>query len=92
MKIYLLSLAALALAVPANAAPNFFDDFEGGVNSGVWTKWSGSSELLQTSSDHNITPGGSQSARAFAADPTDYNAYADFGAWGGFLSAEVYLF
>lgn len=92
MKIYLLSLAALALAVPANAVPNFFDDFEGGV-SGVWSVWpGGSQEKLQSSSNHNITPGGSKSARAFEADPTAYNAYADFGSWGGFLYAEVFIF
>lgn len=93
LKIYLLSLAALALAVPANAVPNFFDDFEGGVSGSVWTKWTGGSqEILQSSSNHNITPGGSKSARAFEADPTAYNAYADFGAWGGFLAAEVYIY
>lgn len=86
-------IAAVAFAAPAGAQPAFFDDFEGGVNGSVWSAWTGGSqEVLQGDSSHNITPGGSASARAFAADPTAYSAYADFGTFDGFVRAEVNLF
>ena len=75
----------------ASADPNFFDDFENGVggtpnqglvigspnNSG--TTVNGINNRLTTSSDHNITPAGVNSARAFASDPAAWNAYSDFG-------------
>jgi hypothetical protein len=74
-------------------AVSFFDDFESNVQATVWAKWPGSNqEILQTSTDHNHTLGGSKSARAFQADPTAYNAYHDFGATADFVRAEVYLF
>ena len=83
---------ALWCAAPALAVP-FFDDFETGVNGSVWTKWTGDfQELLQTDSSHNITLGGSQAARAHAADPTAYTGFADFGATGDFVRANVYVF
>jgi hypothetical protein len=92
MKIVLPILCVALLCTPAAALP-FSDDFEGGVNSAVWTKWSGANqEILQTDGSHNITPGGLLSARAHAADPTGYSAFADFGAHGGPLRADVYLF
>lgn len=87
------SLFVAALCVPALAAPNFFDDFENGVQGSIWSKWTGGSqEILQTSTNHNYTPGGSKSAQAHPADPTGYSAYADFGTTDGFVRAEVYVF
>jgi len=92
-RLSILALFAVAIAAQPALAVSFFDDFEGGVSGSVWTKWTGSSqEILQTSNSHNITLGGTQSARAFEADPTAYNAYADFGATSGFVRAEVYVF
>jgi hypothetical protein len=80
-----------ALVGPARAA--LFDDFEAGVQGAIWTKWPGSNqEILQTSTSHNHTLGGSKSALEVTADPTAYNAYADFGSTAGFVRAEVYLF
>lgn len=97
MRVFLAGVAlASLLATQAWALP-FSDDFESGVNGGVWTKWTGSDqEILQTDSSHNHTPAGSKAARAFEADPTAYNAYADFGTTpvpaGQVLRADVYLF
>lgn len=95
-------------AVPALAQPNFFDDFEAGVGgTNTWYNWnkggatpdpwpppnpSGINNLITTSTDHNITPAGSKSARVSSSDPAAWNGYSDFGAWGGTLKAEVYLF
>ena len=95
----------LACAGVASAALPFFDDFEAGVNgTNTWYNWrsspdtwpppnpSGINNLLQTSSDHNITVGGSKSAKAVASDPAAWNAYSDFGAQSGNLRADVWVF
>lgn len=99
--------AAVLLSVTAMAvgAPNFFDDFEAGVGgTNAWYTWNGGGDpwppptpsginnLLATSDNHNHTPAGAQSARAFASDPAAWNGYSDFGADGGSLSVETYLF
>jgi hypothetical protein len=81
------------LAGPAKAV-SFFDDFESNVQSSVWQPWTtgGNDNLLATSTDHNITLGGSKSARAFASDPAAWNGWADFGATGDKIRADVYLY
>jgi hypothetical protein len=97
-------LAALACAAQvlvaldfssARAVP-FFADFETGVSrsesGGTWTKFPGGTEYLLGDHSHNHTPGGSQSARAYEANPWIYNSYADFGTTAGSLRATVYLF
>ena len=92
-RLMLLFLFILAVSAQPALAVSFFDDFEGGVSGSVWTKWTGGSqELLQTSNSHNFTPAGSQSALAVQADPTAFNAYADFGSTAGFVRAQVYVF
>lgn len=74
----------------------FYDAFEHGVShdtsGGAWSKYPNATEYLQGDSSHNHTPGGSQSARAWEADPYVYNSYADFGATDHGLKATVYLF
>jgi hypothetical protein len=95
-----------ALAVPgtASAAPNFFDDFENGVG-GTPNQWqvigsannsgttlSGINNRLVTSSDHNITPSGVNSAKGFASDPAAWNAYSDFGTTTGAFTASVWMY
>lgn len=86
-------LAMLLVAGMAQAAPNFFDDFENGVQGSIWSKWTGSNqEILQTSTSHNHTPAGSKGALAWSADPTGYSAYADFGSTAEMVRAEVYVF
>lgn len=93
MRITLAALCVALLCAAPASAELLFDDFEGGVSGSVWTKWSGANqEILQTDGSHNITLGGSLSARAHAADPTGYSAFADFGANGGRLEADVALF
>lgn len=91
---HILSVVVLCtLVVPAMAAPNFFDNFENGVQGSIWAKWSGSNqEILQSDPSHNLTPGGSKAARAVSADPAAYSAYADFGSTNGFVRAQVYVF
>ncbi|MCC6484507.1 MAG: PEP-CTERM sorting domain-containing protein [Armatimonadetes bacterium] len=91
----LAAVAAMAICAAgiAPASANFSDNFEGGVNGSVWTKWTGSSqEILQSSDSHNHTSGGSKSALAWQADPTAYSAYADFGSTDGFVRADVWVF
>lgn len=96
--------AALMLSAPVLAAPNFFDDFENGVGgtphqwqvlgsaNGSGTTLSGNNNRLTTSSDHNITPAGTNSARAHASDPAAWNAYADFGTTPGAFTASVWMY
>lgn len=87
------AMLALVGASVAAAVPNFHDNFENGVLGSVWTVWPGSNQdLLTTSTDHNHTPGGSQSARAFASDPAAWNAYADFGSTSGSVYADAWVF
>ena len=85
------------------APPNFFDDFENGVGGDiVWTPWGGTpgtsttpvgnNNLVTTSNNHNHTPGGVNSARAFEADPAAWNGYADFGATPDSLVATAWVF
>jgi hypothetical protein len=100
----LLVFAVSAILVsPALAAPNLYDDFENGVGGDIvyapWGNVSGDStspnginNLIATSSSHNHTPGGSQSARVWASDPAAWNGYTDFGATAGAVRAEVYVF
>jgi hypothetical protein len=93
MKVSLFIAALCVAATPVLATTSFFDDFENGVRGSIWTKWTGSSqEILQTSTSHNHTAGGSQSALGWQADPTGYSAYADFGTTADFVRAEVYVF
>lgn len=97
MKVFLASVGLAVLFAAQSWALPFSDNFESGVSGSTWTKWTGSDqEILQTDSSHNHTPAGSQAARAFEADPTAYNAYADFGTTpvptGQVLRADVYLF
>jgi hypothetical protein len=93
MRIVLPIVCVVFLCAPQASALPFSDDFEGGVNGSVWTKWTGDfQEILQTDGSHNITPSGSLAARAHSADPTAYSAFADFGAHGGPLHADVYVF
>jgi hypothetical protein len=93
-----------AMTGSAQAAPNFFDDFENGVG-GTPNQWqvigsannsgttlSGINNRLATSNSHNFTPGGINSARAFASDPAAWNAYSDFGSTTGGIYAEVWMF
>jgi hypothetical protein len=93
-------LAALCLATlfaaPASALM-FLDDFEAGVQGTVWTPWppaypSGINNLVTTDVANNHSPGGTQSARAWEADPAAWNGYADFGATSGSIRADVYLY
>lgn len=93
MKLAVAMMAVAFAGAPALAATYFYDDFEAGVQSSVWTKWTGSGqEILQTSTSHNHTPGGTTSALAWQADPTGYSAYADFGSTADFVRAEVYVY
>lgn len=98
MKLVLRSSVVYALLSLASVQGQtlFYDDFEHGVShgpsGGTWTKYPGATEYLQGDSSHNHTPGGSQSARAWEADPYVYNSYADFGATSAGLKATVYLF
>jgi hypothetical protein len=93
MRVTFAVLCAVLLSTAPASAYIFSDDFESGVSGSVWTKWSGSNqEILQTDGSHNITPAGALSARAHAADPTGYSAFADFGANSGPLRADVYVF
>src|SRR5262245_21362087 len=101
-----MKLAALACAAQVLVALGFsraqaaavFADFENGVSrsgdgsGGIWTKFPGGTEYLLGDHSHNHTPGGSQAARAWEANPWIYNSYADFGATAGSLRATVYLF
>jgi hypothetical protein len=99
-RILTVACAAVFLhAATASAVPNFSDTFEPptGVSGAVWTPWSpaapaGINNLVITSSSHNITPGGSQSAQANASDPAAWNGYADFGAYDGYIQSSVYVF
>ena len=63
-----------------------------GSANGSGTTLSGINNRLTTSSDHNITPSGVNSARAFASDPAAWNAYADFGTTAGAFRASVWMF
>jgi len=94
IRIAVATLCLVALCASPAWAVSFFDDFEAGVSGSVWTPWTASqpNNLLSTSDAHNITSGGSQSARAFASDPAAWNGYADFGASGDYLRAEVYIY
>lgn len=105
MKMLIVALTVAGLGSTLVAAPNFHDDFEAGVGgTNTWYNWnsgsdrwpppnpSGINNLLSTSDSHNHTPGGSQSARAWASDPAAWNAYSDFGADSGTIHAEAWLF
>lgn len=105
MKSLLISILTIVVfSGAAFAVPSFFDDFEAGVGgTNTWYNWaggatwpppnpSGINNLLITSDNHNHTPGGSKSARANASDPAAWNAYSDFGAYGGSIVASVWLF
>ncbi|MBI4578207.1 MAG: PEP-CTERM sorting domain-containing protein [Planctomycetes bacterium] len=106
MRPVLLSMAALAcLSAAVVAAPNFHDDFEAGVGgTNTWYNWrsspdpwpppnpSGINNLLTTSTDHNHTPAGTKSARAWESDPAAWNAYSDFGADSGTIHTDAWLF
>ena len=104
MRIVLLALCvALASAAPASAY-KLFDNFENGVGgtphqwqvltsaNGSGSTLNGINNRLTTSSDHNITPAGVNSARAFASDPAAWNAYADFGTTLGKFEASVWMY
>lgn len=97
MKVFITGIAIMAcLSMTASAAPSFFDDFEAGVGGTyTWTAWSPgppANNVPTTSTDHNHTPGGQYSAKTPQSDPAGWVAYADFGAYGGTLYAEAYLY
>jgi hypothetical protein len=86
--------AALLYAAPASAYI-FSDTFDPhGVQGSVWRPWTtgGIDNLVTTDNSHNITPGGSLSARVHASDPAAWNGWADFGAQNGPIRADVYVF
>ncbi len=85
-----------ALAAPASAA-FFSDNFENGVRGSVWAPWppanpSGINNLVTTDTTNNHTLGGTQSARAWEADPAAWNGYADFGATAVSIRADAYVY
>lgn len=91
MKSHLIACVLFAvLALPAQAQPGFFDDFEPtGVDHGLWPKWPEATEALQTGGAHVRSP--THSARAIEADPHGYASYRDFGATSGAVYAEVWV-
>jgi hypothetical protein len=92
----LLTTGFIAWMTSSSFATFFYENFENGVShspdGGTWTKYPGATEYLQSSTNHNHTPGGSHSALAVEADPYVYNSYADFAATAGGVKATVYLF
>lgn len=99
MKVLTITLIAFVLLSMTDVAPAavlFADDFENGVrrntSGGPWHRYGNAIEWLQFGSSHNHTPGGSQGARAWEANPHVYNSYADFGATGDAIEATVYLY
>lgn len=103
MRVALAALCvALLTAAPARAVI-FFDDFENGVGgthtwqvigslNGSGTTLDGINNRLTTDNSKNITPSGTNSARAFASDPAAWNAYADFGTTAGAFQASVWMY
>jgi len=95
-------VVALALTMPAMAAPNLYDDFENGVGGDiVYAPWgnvsgdpttpNGINNLVTTATnEHSVS--GIRSARVWASDPAAWNGYTDFGATAGFVRAEVWVF
>lgn len=98
------SCAIVALLAAPAAAQSFYDDFENGVGgtphqwqvissaNGSGTTLAGINNRLTTDNTKNITPAGTNSARAFASDPAAWNAYADFGITSGAFRASVWMF
>ncbi len=91
----------LLLVGPVQALTLFSDDFENGVGGDiVWAPWgnvsgeshtpNGFNNLVTTDTSHALS--GTHSARAWEADPADWNGFADFGATGAGLRATVYLY
>src|SRR5262249_40605257 len=74
------------------AGPNFVDNFDSGVNSPPWFAWGPSpgQNLLLSSTSHSLS--GTMSAFQPNADPAGWNAYADFGATTGAVTATVWQY
>ena len=91
------ALAAFVLAVPAQAAPIFFDNFdncfhgEPGLVGWVWPKWPNATDHMNAWNNHNHTPGGTTSIRQDPEDPATLANYHDFGAAAVAVTATAWL-
>ena len=92
------ALAAFLLAAPVQAAPLFFDNFdnsfpsEPGLPGTIWPNWPTANDHLNSSQNHNHTPGGTTSVRQDPEDPATLANYHDFGAAAVAVIATAWLF
>ena len=91
----------LLLVSRVEAQTLFYDGFDNSVGGNIiWSPWgnvsgdpttpNGKYNLVTTDSSHALS--GTQSRRAWEADPAVWDGYSDFGATDAGLKATVYLF
>jgi hypothetical protein len=81
---------SFALALASTAAPTFFDNFESGLNGGVWPTWPSATDHLNSSNNRSHA-GGTLSVRQDPQDPATLANYHDFGATAGAVDAQVWV-